>query len=138
MAGRFAEHDMALDLDDTKYPNLRPLLDPSFPQVSDRQIEFLLARHSIDADAAEGVFSDVGNFFKKAAPTILPIAGTALGTVFGGPIGASLGGTLGKVAAGALGGQPGGAGAALASGGGAAGKLMSVLGNPSTLQAVGS
>jgi hypothetical protein len=101
---------------DTDYDNLRENIAPQFAELSDQQLEILLARNGMDAEAMEGFFDDLGKFASSAgkavlsaAPAILPVAGTILGTAVGGPIGASLGGQLGSLAGKAVGaatGQP--------------------------------
>lgn len=45
----------------------------------------------------------IGGFLKSAAKKALPIAGSALGGMFGGPLGAKIGGSLANVAGSALG-----------------------------------
>jgi len=146
----------------TNYPNLRPNLHPAYAELSDRQIEAVFQARGMDAEAMEGFFDDlgkaassIGKVVLKAAPSILPVAGTVLGTVVGGPLGASLGGTLGKLAGGAIGaatGQspapPGGIAGGIASGlgslagaipglgGSAAGQLLQTFMKPQTLKAV--
>jgi hypothetical protein len=136
---------------DTSYPNLRQNLNSNLANRSDEAIEAAFEKMGMDAEAAEGFFSDLGNFAKKLAPTVLPIAGTVLGTVVGGPVGAALGSSLGKVAGQAIAGNapPGGVGGAIGAvasgalgglmgGGGspAAGQLLQTLTKPETLQAV--
>jgi hypothetical protein len=136
---------------DTSYPNLRQNLNASLANRSDEAIEAAFERMGMDAEAAESFFNHLGNIAKKLAPTVLPIAGTALDTVVGGPVGAALGRSLGTVASQAIAGQApaggiGGALGAVASGalgglvGGspAAGQLLQTLTKPATLQAVAS
>jgi hypothetical protein len=136
---------------DTSYPSLRNHLNANLANRSDEAIEAAFEKMGMDAEAAEGFFSDLGNFAKKLAPTVLPIAGTVVGGAFGGPIGASLGSSLGSLAGKAVAGQAptggvGGALGGLASGvlggltGGspAAGQLLQTLAKPETLQAVAS
>ena len=48
-------------------------------------------------------FKAIGGVLKGAAKTLLPVAGTALGTFFGGPLGATIGGRLASMAGSALG-----------------------------------
>jgi hypothetical protein len=149
---------------DTKYPNLRQTLNANLAARSDEAIETALERAGLDAEAAEGFFdqlgkiaSSVGQVALKAAPSILPVAGTVLGGAFGGPIGASLGSSLGSLAGKAIGGATGQPSAPQAGGGGggllgslggvlggltgggspAAGQFLQALGGP-TLQAVAS
>ena len=149
---------------ETEYDNLRENLSPNFAHLSDAQLEALLARNGMDAEAMEGFFdslksfaSSAGKAVLSAAPSILPVAGTVLGTVVGGPIGAQLGGTLGSLAGKAVGaatGQPapaggggggiggiisGLAGSLLGGGGGsAASQLLQTIAKPETIQALGS
>ncbi len=137
----------------TSYPNLRRNLNSNLANRSDEAIEAAFEKMGMDTEAAEGFFSDLGNFAKKLAPTVLPIAGAALGTVVGGPVGTALGSSLGRVAGQAIAGNapPGGVGGAIGAvasgalggligGGGspAAGQLLQTLTKPETLQAVAS
>lgn len=149
---------------ETEYDSLRENISPSFAHLSDAQLEALLARNGMDAEAMEGFFdslksfaSSAGKAVLSAAPSILPIAGTVVGTAFGGPLGAQLGGTLGSLAGKAVGaatGQPaaaggggggiggilsGVAGSLLGGGGGsAASQLLQTITKPETMQALGS
>src|SRR5262245_25153665 len=89
----------------TEYESLRENINERYSGLSDAQLERLMERYGVDAEAAEGFFSDLGKFASspgstllKAAPSILPTVGTVVGTAFGGPIGASLGGSLGSLA----------------------------------------
>jgi hypothetical protein len=125
---------------DTDYQNLRDNIHPQLAELSDEQLETALARAGMNAEAMEGFFSDLGKFASsagkavlQAAPSILPVAGTIVGTAFGGPIGASLGGALGSLAGKAVGaatGQPAPAGDGGGLGGllGGAGGLGNLLG----------
>jgi hypothetical protein len=153
---------------ETEYEALRPHLTPELASLPDPQLRAHLAMHGIDAENMEGFFDDLGKFAAtagkavlKAAPSILPVAGSIVGTAFGGPIGASLGGSLGSLAGqglGALTGQKppaggpaagggglgglisGGLGALLGGGGGggAASQLLQTITRPETLKALGS
>ena len=151
---------------DTNYPSLRRNLNANLAARSDEAIEAAFERVGLDAETAEGFFdqlgkiaSSVGQVALKAAPSILPVAGTVIGGAFGGPIGASLGSSLGSFAGKAIGGatgQPppgaagGGAGGLLGGltgalgglmgGGGspAAAQLLQTFAKPETLQAVAS
>jgi hypothetical protein len=138
----------------TDYPNLRENLHPDFAKRSDKAIEAAFERYGSDAEAAEGFFSDLGKFVQKAAPAILPVAGTVVGGAFGGPIGASLGGSLASFAGKAIGGgggqasspSAGGLGGLLGGGGlgnllggsSAASQLLQTVLKPQTMQAVAS
>lgn len=147
----------------TIYPSLRNHLNANLAYRSDEAIEAAFERVGMDAEAAEGFFdqigkiaSSVGQVALKAAPSILPIAGTVVGGAFGGPLGAQLGGSLGSLAGKAIGGatgqpsapQAGGAGGLLGSLGGAlggmvggspsAGQFLQTLAKPETLQAIAS
>jgi hypothetical protein len=126
--------------DSARYDNLRDNLNEGLASLSDKQLENRLAMAGMDAEAMEGFFDDLGKFAAKAAPSILPIAGTVLGTAVGGPIGAQLGGTLGSLAGKAVGaatGQPA-AGGGLGGGGSAASQLLQTITKPETIQAVAS
>jgi hypothetical protein len=145
---------------DTQYENLRDNIASQYAELSDEQLEEVLGRAGLDAEAMEGFFDDLGKFASsagkavlKAAPSILPVAGSIVGTAFGGPAGASLGNSLGSLAGKALGaatGQPsGGAGGglgglisgglgSLVSGSPAAGQLLQTITKPETIQALTS
>jgi hypothetical protein len=146
---------------ETEYENLRGNIAPHLANLSDAQLQAVLARNGMDAEAMEGFFdtltkfaSSAGKAVLSAAPSILPVAGAVVGTAIGGPVGTQLGGTLGSLAGKALGaatGQPaagngGGIGGALSSVAGgllggsspAAGQLLQTITKPETLQALGS
>jgi hypothetical protein len=145
----------------TAYENLRDNVNEQFAELSDEQLETLMARAGANAEMMEGFFDDLGKFASsagkavlKAAPSILPVAGSIVGTAFGGPIGAQLGGSLGSLAGKAVGaatGQPsaggggGGLGGLLSGGLGsllggspAAGQLLQTITKPETVQALTS
>jgi len=151
-------------MSETSYPNLRNHLNENLARRSDEAIEAAFERMGMDAEAAEGFFdqigkiaSSVGQVVAKAAPSILPIAGTVVGGAFGGPLGASLGSSLGSLAGKAVGGatgQPGGGGGGgfgsllggiassalggLTGGSPAAGQFLQTIAKPEMLQAVAS
>ncbi len=151
------------------YQNLRNNINPQFAELSDEQLESVMERAGANAEMMEGFFDDLGKFASsagkavlKAAPSILPVAGTIVGTAFGGPIGAQLGGSLGSLAGKAVGaatGQPspgggggglgglvsGGLGSLVSGGLGsllggspAAGQLLQTITKPETVQALSS
>jgi len=150
----------------TEYPNLRKYLNRDLESVPDARLRTTLRMQNMDAESMEGFFDDVGKFFAKAAPTILPLAGQVVGGIYGGPAGAAIGGSLGNLAGGAIsnlagggksapagaapspmpmpspGGAPMGMGApppaAPAGGSPAAGQLMQTLMRPETMQALAS
>lgn len=145
----------------TAYENLRDNVNEQFAELSDEQLEALMERAGANAEMMEGFFDDLGKFASsagkavlKAAPSILPVAGSIVGTAFGGPIGAQLGGSLGSLAGKAVGaatGQPsaggggGGLGGLLSGGLGsllggspAAGQLLQTITKPETMQALTS
>ncbi len=139
-----------------KYTNLRAQLSGDLAERSDERIEAAFEKMGLDAEAAEGFFSDLGKFASsagqsllKAAPSILPVAGSVAGTFLGGPLGASIGGQLGSLAGQAVGGatgqRPSGSsgfnlGSLLGGLGGssAAGQMLQTILKPQTLQAVAS
>jgi len=139
---------------ETEYQNLRDNLSERYAELSDEKLENLLEKNGMDAAAMEGFFDQLGDFAKsagqavlKAAPSILPVAGSVIGTAFGGPLGASVGGSLGSLAGKALGGASGQTGpsasaqpgiAGLLGGSGAAGQLLQTIAKPETLQALSS
>ncbi len=150
----------------TEYRNLRHLrqnLHPKYARWSDQRVEALLEKNGIDAEAMEGFFDDLGKFASgagktilQAAPSILPVAGQVIGTVYGGPAGAAIGGSLGSLAGQAIsgatgqkpsapqaGGSPAVLGGLLTGGLGgsrgsspAAGQLLQTVLKPETLQAL--
>jgi len=152
----------------SEYESLRENISPELAHLSDAQLENLFERYGVDAEAMEGFFSDLGKFASsagkavlQAAPSILPLAGTVVGTAFGGPIGAKLGGSLGSLAGQAVGsatGQKGAGGGGLGGllsgglgsllgGGGlsslmggspAAGQLLQTIAKPETMKALAS
>lgn len=144
----------------TAYENLRDNINPQFAELSDEQLETLMESSGANAEMMEGFFDDLGKFASsagkvvlKAAPSILPVAGSIVGTAFGGPIGAQLGGSLGSLAGKAVGtatGQPssGGGGGlgglvngglgSLLGGSPAAGQLLQTITKPETVQALTS
>jgi hypothetical protein len=142
----------------TCYPRVRQHLDADFAELSDQNIETLLRTRNMDAESMEGFFDDLGKIASsvgkavvKAAPTVLPIAGGALGTLVGGPAGTMIGQKLGSLAGGAIGGatgQPspagglggliGGLGGLVGGGSPAAGQLLQTLLRPQTLRAISS
>jgi hypothetical protein len=60
------------------------------------------------AESLAGALRDVGRYARQAAPTVLPVAGGIVGTVYGGPAGAAIGSQIGGVAGRAIGGQAAG------------------------------
>jgi hypothetical protein len=133
----------------TDYPTLRQNLGQQYAAIPDARLAAMLSGRGIEAEAMEGFLSDMGGFLAKAAPTVLPIAGKVVGSIYGGPAGAAIGGQLGSLAGGAIsnlagGGRPqsGSVGAAPGSGGapsgGAAGQLLQTITRPETLQALAS
>jgi hypothetical protein len=88
---------------ETEYENLRENVAPHLANLSDAQLEAVFARNGMDAEAMEGFFdslksfaSSAGKAVLSAAPSILPVAGSIVGTAFGGPIGAQIGGSRGR------------------------------------------
>lgn len=130
----------------TIYPNIRENINPDYAKLSDQKIEALLEYQNIDAESMEGFFNDLGKFAASAgkavvsaAPSILPVAGSIVGTAFGGPVGAAIGGQLGSLAGGAIGaatGQRPAGPAPGAPGSPAAGQLLQTIVRPETLQAL--
>src|SRR6266851_8165290 len=98
----------------TDYPNLRQNLNWRYAGWSDQRIEALLEKNNMDVETMEGFFDDLGKFASsagktilQAAPSILPVAGQVIGTVYGGPAGAAIGGSLGSLAGQAISGATG-------------------------------
>jgi len=90
---------------ESDYPGLREVLAPPYRNLPAENIEALFESYDLSAEDIEGFFDflkDAGKAIVGVAPSILPVAGTVLGTAFGGPAGAALGGTLGKLAGGAI------------------------------------
>jgi hypothetical protein len=86
----------------TRYGNLRANVSPELAGLSDLRLAEALAARNIDAEAMEGFLDDLGRFAARAAPTILPVAGRVIGSIYGGPAGAAVGGALGSLAGGAI------------------------------------
>jgi hypothetical protein len=93
------------------YREIRGVLSAEYRDLPDESVEAIVRASfgGAEAEDVESFFSDIGRGFSavgrtlaKAAPTVLPIAGTVAGTVLGGPVGARLGGSLGQVAGGAI------------------------------------
>jgi hypothetical protein len=100
--------------EDDPYPNIREYLAPEYARLTPEDVEALLEREGIRAEAMEGFFDDVGKAFSGAAKAVAPVVTKALpGVISGAAAGCALGpwGCLG----GAL---IGGVGSALSSGGG--------------------
>jgi hypothetical protein len=125
MVARAGSSRVAFAPEADPYPWIRSALESEYADLRAEDIEALLARNGINAAAMEGLFDDIGNFVKKAAPVVAQVAGRALpGVISGATSGAALGpwGALGGAVLGgvtsALGGgkpgapQPGGAPAA--------------------------
>ncbi|MCB8978728.1 MAG: hypothetical protein H6657_15005 [Ardenticatenaceae bacterium] len=103
-----SEDDFFYEEDESNtYPEIREVLASEYQYLSPDDIELLFDSIGISAEDMEfslgKAFKSVGHFAKKVAPTALPILGTAVGTVVGGPAGAALGGMLGRAAGGLVG-----------------------------------
>jgi hypothetical protein len=120
------------------YESLRPNLNQAYAELDDGQLNSVMARRGLNAEAMEGFFDDLGKFAAKAAPAILPVAGRVLGTVVGGPAGASIGGQLGSLAGGAIASVTGGPKPGAPGGSPAAAQLLQTITRPETLQALAS
>lgn len=91
--------------EDNAFPEIRKRLAPQYRNLPTEYIEQIIEQsfgEGVNPDDIEGFFSDIGKAVKGALPTVLPIAGTVLGTAFGGPLGAALGGTLGSTLGGVV------------------------------------
>ena len=86
---------------------IREQIAPEFSNLSDEDIDVMLGEIFADMspEEIEGFFGSLGSLARragrtlvKAAPTILPIAGGAVGTLIGGPAGTAIGAKLGGVA----------------------------------------
>ena len=97
--------------EDDPYPELRAALAPEYRDLPPNEVEAVLESAGLSAEEMEfslkKAFGSVGQFAKAAAPTVLPLAGTVVGTAFGGPAGAAVGGMLGRAAGSAVGGPAG-------------------------------
>jgi len=65
---------------------------------SEAELDHFLGKLFKKAGGFKGVFRSLGKVLKPVAKTLLPIAGKAVGTFFGGPVGGALGGKLGTLA----------------------------------------
>lgn len=105
-------HDYAEPYENS-YMEIRKSLAPQYRHLPTEYIEQIIEQsfgEGVSPEDVEGFFSDIGKFAKKAgktiakaAPAILPVAGTVVGTALGGPVGAAVGGALGSAAGGAIG-----------------------------------
>jgi hypothetical protein len=93
----------------TSYENLREYLDSDYARLSDAEVEALMRRNGMSAEAMEGFFDDlkkvatsVGQVALRAAPSVISVAAPLVGTAIGGPIGGMIGGSLGSLASGAI------------------------------------
>jgi len=108
----FEEFDEVNDWEGYPYESVRMALHPRYRNISPEQVEMLLDSVGLSANDMEfslsNALSGVGSYLTSAAPTILPLAGTAIGAALGGPVGASFGGSIGQMAGSAVGraGQP--------------------------------
>jgi hypothetical protein len=108
--------------------------------MSSQQIEALLERYNIDAEAMEGFFdgfkrfaSSAGQSLLSAAPSIVSVAAPLIGTAIGGPIGGMAGAALGRLASGAI-----SSATAPRPTSPAAGQLLRTITRPETMQALSS
>ncbi len=73
-----------LDITDLDYPGLREVLAPQYRNLPTEDIEELFENYNLSAEDLEGFFYTMKKIGKKVvsvAPTILPIAGTAIGAL---------------------------------------------------------
>jgi hypothetical protein len=131
---------------------LRTVVKPEYALLTNAELEALVESHLANLspeeiegfwDTLKSVGRGIAGVAKQAAPTVLPMAGTALGGLVGGPMGAQIGGTLGGLGAKLVQGpQPSTPSAAPPPapipGGGtsAAGQLLSLVQNPAFLQSL--
>jgi hypothetical protein len=90
------------------YDSLRQVLRPEYRNLSDGDLQILLQQvlGGMSPEEVEGFWDtlkDVGKaalgVAKQVAPTLLPMAGGALGTLVGGPVGTAIGSKLGQMGA---------------------------------------
>ena len=90
------------------YNSLREILKPEYRNLSDADLQILLQQvlGGMSPEEVEGFWDtlkDVGKaalgVAKQVAPTLLPMAGGALGTLVGGPVGTAIGSKLGQMGA---------------------------------------
>jgi hypothetical protein len=85
------------------YEWTRGALAERYRNASAETVESIVEQHAgMSAEQFENFFSTLGNVAASLAPTVLPIAGAALGTFVGGPAGTAIGGALGQMAGGAV------------------------------------
>ena len=90
----------------TAYPKIRELISEDLLYCSDSELEDHLAELGIEAEDLErfsSLLSSVGKRVIKAAPSVLPAAGAAVGTLIAPGLGTALGGAAGQLAGRALG-----------------------------------
>ncbi len=75
--------------------------EAEYSNLADAEIEALLRRvlGRMSPEEVEGFWDTLKGVAKQVAPTILPMAGGAVGTLFGGPVGTALGSKLGQMGA---------------------------------------
>lgn len=102
----------------TAYPNLRASLAPEYLELSDEQLDFLVAEiygAGVAAEDVEAFWSDVGRGFKRVGSSIgnfaqsaAPVLGRALPAIAQGAMtGATVGGPFGAIAGAVAGGAGG-------------------------------
>src|SRR5437667_2097560 len=64
----------------SEYENVREVLDPRYSKLSSREIESLLSKHNVDAEAMEEWFGAIASLL----PKVLPVVGKIAGGLFGG------------------------------------------------------
>jgi hypothetical protein len=102
----FSGLEEALDI--PMYEVVRQSLGPEYRNFSDLEIHALLENilGSMSPEEVEGFWDTVKSagqaalgVAKQVAPTVLPIAGGAVGTLIGGPVGTAIGSKLGQMGA---------------------------------------
>lgn len=156
MWSEYADNPAAGFYPEITYQDLiREEVAPEFRALSDEEIDLMLGEvlSGMSPEEIEGFWGSLKRFARRAgrtlvraAPKILPVAGGALGTLFGGPLGTAIGTKLGGLAGGLVRSAgrpparpraaPGGRSAVPAGGSNAAAQLMALLGNPALLQSL--
>ncbi len=91
------------------YEAIRLALGPGYESISDIEADRIAGRllSQMSPEEQEGFLSSLGRIAKsagrtvvKALPTVAPIAGSLIGTAFGGPAGTAIGGAIGNMVGG--------------------------------------
>src|SRR5207253_1871636 len=97
------DDDLQVDAKVSSLEDLTESLPPSSAIVEERVLGALSRMTSAEAESFNSALGDLGRYVRGSevldlTSGVLPILGTAVGTVYGGPVGAAVGGKLGTIA----------------------------------------